>query len=58
MKKLCTCCNSETEDLYRIGEEYLINQIKKEHPEWVEQDGACHKCIEYYQALDYAVKIL
>ena len=58
MKKLCTCCHSEADDLYRIGEEYLINQIKKEHPEWVEQDGACRKCIEYYHALDHAVKIL
>jgi len=22
-----------------------------EHPEWVEEDGACPKCTEYYESL-------
>ncbi len=27
----------------------IIARIKQDHPEWVESDGACPKCIEYYQ---------
>lgn len=32
-------------------EEYLLNLIKKDHPEWKEDKGACEKCIEYYREL-------
>ncbi len=58
MKKNCTLCHQDTEDLYHIAEQYVLNIIKKEHPEWVDQNGACIKCIEHYKALDNAIKIV
>lgn len=30
-------------------DQHVIDQIKKEHPEWVEADGACKPCAEYYR---------
>lgn len=30
-------------------EQHVIEQIKKEHPEWVEADGVCRPCSEYYR---------
>lgn len=38
------------EDDKRFKEGMLIARIKADHPEWVETDGACPKCIEYYRA--------
>ena len=29
--------------------QHVIDQIKKEHPEWVESDGVCKPCAEYYK---------
>lgn len=33
------------------AEEYLLDLIKKDHPEWKEDKGACEKCVEYYREL-------
>ena len=30
-------------------EAHVIEQIKKEHPEWVASDGVCKPCSEYYK---------
>lgn len=30
-------------------EQHIIDQIKQEHPEWVEEDGICSPCAEYYR---------
>jgi len=38
---------SESEELRK----YTIEIIKSQHPEWVEEDGACPKCWEYYGKL-------
>ena len=57
MTEKCTVCGKETDDLYHIAEEYLLNVIKEEHPEWIDKDGACMKCVKYYNALDHAIKI-
>jgi hypothetical protein len=27
----------------------VIARIKQDHPQWVEADGACPKCMEYYR---------
>ncbi|MBI4116022.1 MAG: hypothetical protein HY447_05575 [Candidatus Omnitrophica bacterium] len=29
--------------------QHIIDRIKEQHPEWVEADGACEACAEYYQ---------
>ncbi|MDD5195096.1 MAG: hypothetical protein PHQ96_05440 [Candidatus Omnitrophica bacterium] len=30
---------------------YIIERIKLDHPGWVQKDGACSKCVEYYKNL-------
>jgi hypothetical protein len=52
---MCPLCHKETDTLYHIAEQAVIDLIKRNHPEWVEPDGACKKCIEYYESLDDAV---
>lgn len=29
--------------------QHIIDEIKKSHPDWAASDGACRKCIEYFQ---------
>ena len=41
-----------TENLHDIAEQYMLDIIKSEHPEWVEKDGSCTRCEEYYYYLD------
>ena len=31
-------------------EELIIDVIKKKHPDWVDKDGICKKCYEYYKS--------
>lgn len=57
MTKHCNLCGNEVEKLESIAEDYLLDLIETEHPEWVESDGACIKCIEYYYTLDKAVTL-
>lgn len=28
---------------------HIIEDIKKKHPDWVDKDGVCPKCVEYYK---------
>ncbi len=30
-------------------EKHVIDLVKHDHPEWIEQNGICQKCLEYYQ---------
>lgn len=39
------------EDDQRFKQGNLIARIKQDHPEWIETDGTCPKCVEYYQKL-------
>jgi len=39
------------EDDVRFRDGMVIARIKQDHPEWVESDGACPKCVEFYQKL-------
>ena len=32
------------------AEVHVMDQIKKEHPEWVAEDGACRPCADYYRS--------
>ena len=54
MKFRNVCGKSSKEEIVDVcttAYDYIIEQIKKDHPEWVEKDGACPKCIEYYKKL-------
>ena len=48
----CKLCGNEVESITHIAEQWLIDTIKEKNPHWVEQDGACQKCIDYYKSLD------
>ncbi|MCB9799290.1 MAG: hypothetical protein H6757_00845 [Candidatus Omnitrophica bacterium] len=28
---------------------HVIDQIKKQHPEWIAADGGCQSCVQYYE---------
>lgn len=30
-------------------EKHIMQEIQGKHPEWVEKDGLCKKCLEYYR---------
>ncbi len=30
-------------------EKHIIDEIKGNHPDWVEKNGLCHKCLKYYR---------
>ncbi|MFA5411643.1 MAG: hypothetical protein WC321_07325 [Candidatus Omnitrophota bacterium] len=55
MKYRCQLCNRDIDDFVSIShiktEEYLIDLIRRDHPEWKESKETCHKCIEYYRKL-------
>ena len=51
----CQVCNRDIDDFASLthikAEEYLIELIRRDHPEWTEKDKTCHKCVEYYRKL-------
>ncbi|MFA5200573.1 MAG: hypothetical protein WC442_06730 [Candidatus Omnitrophota bacterium] len=55
MKYRCQICGRDIDDYASLAhikaEEYLLELIKKDHPEWAKDDKTCHKCIEYYRKL-------
>jgi hypothetical protein len=36
-------------DNRRFQDGLVIARIKQDHPEWVETDGACPKCLKFYR---------
>ena len=55
MKYRCQICDRDIDDFVSIAhiraEEYLLNLILKDHPEWSHEGKTCKKCIEYYRKL-------
>ena len=31
-------------------EKHVIDLVKNDHPDWVENNGMCRKCLDYYRA--------
>ena len=50
---VCPTCNKRMpRDLQIIvphTEEHIVNAMKKEYPDWVEADGICKKCYDFYK---------
>lgn len=40
-----------------VAELFLREMIRKEYPDWVDYNGECKKCDEYYDSLIDAVEI-
>lgn len=49
----CPVCHKEVPRdvvvFFDHAKEHIVEAIKKEHPEWVEEDGACTQCVKYYE---------
>jgi len=52
----CPLCGKHSDSIEHIAEEWLLTEIRKEHPEWVEANGTCTKCVDYYHSLDNVFK--
>jgi hypothetical protein len=50
--------NEQVDSLSRVAERWVLDFLKKQHPEWVEKDGGCPRCIEYYESLDELVSVV
>ena len=53
MDYVCPVCGTSVSENLREyiehTEKHVIDVIKLKHPEWVEKDGLCHKCLDYYK---------
>lgn len=54
-KYRCQLCNRDIDEDVALehikAEEYIINLIKKDRPEWNKGEKTCEECIEYYRRL-------
>ena len=54
-KKMCPICQKKVDsfsaEVCHEAKEYIMKRIKDDHPEWVEKDGLCPKCMDYYEKL-------
>lgn len=50
---ICPICNDRIDKLlYRFhieNERYVIDRLKKAHPDWAIDDGSCGRCVDHYQ---------
>jgi len=53
MEYTCSICEEKVEgDLISLKdhtEKHIIDLLKADHPDWVEDDGICQKCLDYYK---------
>jgi hypothetical protein len=54
-KYKCQICEREIDEEVAVphakAEEYIIELIRRDHPEWKEDALTCHHCVEYYRKL-------
>ncbi len=54
MEYVCDICGEkiagDSSQFIDHGEKHIVDFIKKKHPEWVEKNGICKKCIDYYRS--------
>ena len=55
MKYRCQICDRDIDDFASLAhikaEEYLIDLIRRDHPQWHKDKGTCPECLEYYRKL-------
>ena len=53
MEYICTACGKKIGGDMMVYLEHtdvhIIELVKHDHPSWVEKDGICQQCVEYYQ---------
>ncbi|MDP3143386.1 MAG: hypothetical protein Q8N14_05575 [Candidatus Omnitrophota bacterium] len=54
-KYRCQICERDIDEIVALthikSEEYIIELIKKDHPDWAKDKKTCHKCLDYYRRL-------
>ncbi len=54
MAYTCSVCNEKVEgDLIVFTEhtqDHIVELIKEKFPDWVEENGICQKCLNYFQS--------
>lgn len=53
----CALCGHEAASVGQLAKDYAIDLIRRDHPEWVREDGACPKCLAYYATLENVVDV-
>ena len=54
----CGICGHAAPSLSSVAEDYVLDLIRKDHPEWVREDGACPECLAYYSTLDAQIEVV
>jgi len=53
MQFICPTCSKELPRELSViiphTEDHIVDEVKKKNPNWVEADGICKKCYEYYK---------
>ena len=53
MRYTCSLCGKEVQkDLLLFIDhtnKHIIDEIKKKHPDWVDDEGVCKPCEEYFE---------
>ncbi len=52
MMQRCSLCGKQADIVHIEAEQYILDVIKKDHPEWVNKNGSCKACMDYYKKLD------
>jgi len=55
---ICKLCNDECESLHDLAKVCTLELVKKDHPDWMKEDGACPKCKAYYRSLANVVSVV
>jgi len=54
-KYKCQICDRYIDEVSALthvkAEEYILNLIKKDHPEWQKTKETCQECLDYYRKL-------
>jgi len=54
-KYVCQICGREIDESIALthakAEEYLLELIRRDHPEWKKDKDTCHHCVEYFREL-------
>lgn len=49
----CSVCQAKIDgDILALkdhSEQHIVDLIKHDHPDWIANDGVCHKCYDYYK---------
>ena len=50
----CSVCGQKVNGDLKVfldhTENHIIDHIKAKHPDWVEKDGLCQRCVDYYRS--------